>query len=185
MRNGMRYKMKLKTTTFEKDTKTAKIVREIYESNFPDYERTPWGDLFVGKFVKTTKVAYLLDSKVVGMCIYYKENDLIYLIWLVVDKALQGQGIGSKILQTLHQENKNCGIALNIENPNDAKCKDKDVRVRREKFYVKNGFIHSGIVFDCFNEEWTPVCLGNVDLEKYMKIEAAFFPDTHNVRKIN
>lgn len=176
--------MKLKTITFEKDTKTAKIVREIYESNFPENERTPFDDFFVGKFAKTTKAAYLLDSKVVGMCIYYKENDLIYLIWLVVDKALQGQGIGSQILQTLHQENKNCGIALNIENPYSRKCTDKDARLKRERFYVKNGFVQSGIIFDCFNEEWTPVCLGNVDLQKYMEIEADFYPDTHNIKKL-
>ena len=176
--------MKLKTISFDKNTSVTKFVREIYESNFPDYERTPFGDLFVGKFAKTTKVAYLLDGKVVGLTIYYKENDLIYLIWLAVDKALQGKGIGSLILQTLYKENKNCGIALNIENPNNPKCTDKDVRLKREKFYIRNGFIQSGIVFDCFNEEWTPVCLGNVDLEKYMKIEAAFYPDTHNIREV-
>ena len=177
--------MKLKTIFFDKNTSITKIVREIYESNFPDYERTPFSDLFVGKFAKTTKAAYVLDGKVVGLTIYYEENNLIYLIWLAVYKGLQGKGIGSQILQTLHEENKNCGIALNIENPNNPKCKDKDVRLKREKFYTKNGFIQSGIVFDCFNEEYTPLYLGNVDLEKYMKIEAAFFPDTHNIRKID
>ncbi len=176
--------MELKTITFSKNSAVAKNARQIYESNFPESERTPWNDFFVGEFVGATKTAYLLDGRVVGLAIYFKENDLIYLIWLAVDKAMQHQGIGSKILQTLHKENASCGIALNIENPEKPNASDKDVRKKRENFYVKNGFHPSGIVFDCFNEEWTPVCLGQVDIKRYMQIESTFYPDTHNIRKI-
>lgn len=176
--------MNLKTITFKKDSSIAKAVRQLYESSFPESERTPWDDFFVGEFAKTTKVAYLLDGKVVGFSIFYKEDDLIYLIWLAVDKAMRRQGIGSQILQTLHRQNKNCGIALNIENPQKPNCADRAVRQNRENFYVKNGFCQSGIVFDCFGEEWTPVCLGRVDLPRYMKIESTFYPNTSNIRKV-
>ena len=177
--------MKLKTITFDKNSMVTEAVRKIYEDNFPENERTPFEDLFAGEFARTTKAAYLLDGKVIGLTIYYKENNLIYLIWFAVDKELQGKGIGTQILKTLSEENKSCGIAGNIENPNNPKCKDKDARLKREKFYIKNGFKPLGILFDCFNEEWKAIALGKVDSEKYMKIEASFYPNTHNIRKLN
>lgn len=174
----------LQAKPFTKNSTLAKEVRRIYESNFPENERTPFDELFAGKFKNASKVAYLIGGKVAGLTIYYKEDSLIYLIWLAVDKSQQGKGIGSQIIRTLHEQNTGCSIALNIENPYKTGCTDRDLREKRERFYTKNGFTRSGLVFDCFGEEWLPLCLGEVDLDKYMKIESLFYPDTSNIRKI-
>ncbi len=66
--------------------------------------------------------------------LYAEYDDFIFVDYILVDRQARGQGIGSTILEKLQQKGKT--IILEVE----PVVKDDPETVKREQFYVQNGF---------------------------------------------
>lgn len=111
-------------------------VRKIYMNSFLKNERFPFFLLKHCSKEKNVIFNEILDNdKTIGMEYIIECSDFVYLMYLAIDKNKQGNGYGSKALDDLKRRHKT--LILIIERP-DRKIIDD--RIKRKKFYLKNGF---------------------------------------------
>lgn len=129
-------------------TKHKDIVKRIYETSFPLFERFDFSIL--GKCNKERNVhlsCILYDDCPIGMQFTVDlPNDITYLMYFAIDKGYRNRGIGSKALQNLVVAKDK--IMLCIERPID------EITQKRKEFYLRNGFYETGIFFEDTNEQY-------------------------------
>lgn len=130
-------------------------VKNLMITAFPEDELKPFKCLFD----KTELDGYDFlafyneDDNFVGLSYVVTKDDLAYLFWLAVDESARCNGIGSKILSELNKIYKDYRIILDIERINDT-APNNEQRIRRKKFYKRNGFIESSLRYDLYNVEY-------------------------------
>lgn len=128
------------------DIKKNKKVTKLYNEAFPKDERIPIWLLKILVRKNKAKFHGIYDNeKFVGLVynIFYK--DIVFLFYLAIDKGTRGQGYGTKVLDSIKQKYKNSRIILCIE-PVDENSDNYEQRVKRKKFYLKNGFEDSNYI---------------------------------------
>lgn len=115
-----------------------KQVNEIYEKSFPQEEKY----ITLEKMIESqdTELYCLVDNeKVLGFTylIFYKE--MIFILYLAVNSEKRSKGYGSHLLRWCLEKYSNKKIYLNIEEIKDG-IEDYEIRMKRLKFYQKNGF---------------------------------------------
>ena len=115
-------------------------VRGLYVSSFPKEERLP----FFALRALTLRVgcditAYYDGDTFCGFTYNATRGDVLYLMFFAVNGALRGKGYGSAILSYLKEQYPGKAIVLNIALL-DPDAENYDDRVRRLRFYEKNGF---------------------------------------------
>lgn len=122
------------------DIKKNKKVTKLYNEAFPKDERIPiWLLKILARKNKAKFYGIYDNEKFVGLVynIFYK--DIVFVFYLAIDKATRGQGYGTKVLDSIKEKYKNYRIILCIE-PVDENSDNYEQRVKRKKFYLKNGF---------------------------------------------
>lgn len=120
--------------------KDIKRVKNIYYNSFPKEERFSIFLLMFNLFKKYCKLYTLIDNEnVVGFIYYITYENMIFILYLAVDKSSRGNGYGKYLLRRFIQENKEKDLYLNIDKI-DEKFSDIDIRKKRLKFYIENGF---------------------------------------------
>lgn len=171
----------LQAINFKEEKFAIHSFKEIYEEAFPKSERVP---LFLLKRAAKTPRADCVvffektedlhdrkyensvekenrgrtgERKAVGIAYFSHGKDFTYLFFLAVQKEARGKLYGSQILQIAKELFPNRRICLNIEEL-DENAADFSLRVRRKRFYEKNGFVPCGykvienkIVFEMFS----------------------------------
>lgn len=123
--------------------KYRKEIKKLYKEAFPRNERLP---IFILNLLSKKEKANfygICDEKTfVGLLynIYFK--DIVFIFYFAIDSNLRGKGYGTKVLELVKQKYKNHRIILNIEEIN-SKYDNNNQRIKRKKFYEKNGFINS------------------------------------------
>lgn len=115
-------------------------VIKLYNEAFPKDERIPIFLLKILARKNKAKFYGIYDrEKFVGLIynIFYK--DIAFVFYLAIDKGRRGQGYGSKVLESIKQKYGNHRIILCIE-PIDKNSDNNEQRIKRKKFYIKNGF---------------------------------------------
>lgn len=138
----------LKEVKVSRKNKNYKLVKSLYKKVFPRSERYPF--IFLKLLSKRKMIefnSYYDESKFIGFTynIIYKSN--IFILYLGVDPSFQSKGYGSKILTLIKSKYKDKNIILNTEQV-DEKSSNYNQRLRRYKFYKKNGFIDTNCIFD-------------------------------------
>ena len=123
--------VKYKTTYYEQ-------VNDIYQKSFPTEERY----INLNKMVESqnTELYCLVENEIVlGFIylIYYK--DMIFILYLAINTQIRSKGYGSYLLKWCLKEYRDKKIYLNIEEVKEC-FDDYEIRKRRLKFYLKNGF---------------------------------------------
>lgn len=80
------------------------------------------------------------------------KEDIIFIMFIAVDKNLRSKGYGSEILnevQSLYPDSK---IIISIERC-DIGTENIDDRIRRKQFYIKNGYTDTGYFIKLSNIE--------------------------------
>lgn len=120
----------------------------MYIASFPKEERLPWWVMrLLGYFDGAELVGYTDGDRLVGFAYAVGYRDIYYVMFLCVDKDMQGRGYGSQILGLMRRENPKRKILLNVELL-DQNASNYEDRVRRVKFYEKNGFFDTGYNID-------------------------------------
>lgn len=128
------------------DIKKNKKVTKLYNEAFPKDERIPIWLLKILVRKNKAKFYGIYDNeKFVGLVynIFYK--DIVFVFYLAIDKGTREQGYGTKVLDSIKQKYKNSRIILCIE-PVDENSDNYEQRVKRKKFYLKNGFEDSNYI---------------------------------------
>ena len=112
--------------------------------------------LCFGAFREDTLLAYA----------FFVALDGDYLFdYLAVCQGLRGQGIGSRFLQTLMRGplREAACVLLEIDDPDHAEdAEARALRLRRERFYLRNGLTHTGVTAYVFHVHYKilelPIC---------------------------
>lgn len=130
-----------KVTIFSKEYKE---VKRLQQTAFPSNELYP---MWILHFLALQKNVYYLsfhkDSEFCGLMYYLVSNNLVYVFYVAVNDKIRSKGIGTKIFEWLKEKYPDREITLNVE-PLDETADNAEQRIRRMRFYKKQGFRNSG-----------------------------------------
>ncbi len=148
-----------------------KTIKKLYLTAFPADERAPF--FFLKRKSMQKKSTMLIaesDRAFIGFAYTVVYRDLVYLFYFAVADSKRESGYGSEILHLLKEYYPGKRIFLAREQL-DKNAENYDQRVRRHKFYLKNGFKdlpfcikEASVVYDVMS------CGGNVAIEDYNKL---------------
>ena len=155
-----------------KNSELLPAVWDIYRSVFPEHERFPEQDLlaFLEKTSEASMHAYVEHDNVVAMSYMIDSSDLpfAYLLFLGVSPNAQGGGIGTRVLNEIKETCKR-PVVLDIEVVDDPTAENPEQRQRRLRFYERNGFAQTHLIFPFEEEPYeimaygTNVCQHDID----------------------
>lgn len=138
------------------------LLSRIYEdrmvNDFPPDELKPL-QIMLDAIDKGIYECYGLEneSSLVGYAMFVK-NDEDYLVdYLAIFDEYRNRGLGGEFLKLLAKEKVNASsILVEVEDPLFAEdSEDKDLRVRRFNFYIRNGLIDTGVKALCFGVHYS------------------------------
>lgn len=134
--------MELKPITRESADKAA--LQAINEEAIPEQERCSMDELFdTGADGNLEVLGIYVSGEPVGFLAVRKYKRVRYLAYFAVRADLRSQGIGSAAIQELFRQHPECQTIVEYESP-DFDDADRDLRLRRKHFYLRNGFYETG-----------------------------------------
>ena len=126
-------------------------IYKLYMAAFPDSERKPFRRILEMYRKGKADVWYFeRNGRFAGLSTTINSPEQILIDYLAVAKKGRGQGIGSAALKLLREQYKGKGVFLEIESAFDD-CDNKEERVRRRNFYLKNGLTSMGVMAYLFD----------------------------------
>lgn len=135
--------MKLVSKKVNKKLDEYKIIKDLMLKEFPKNELLPmWLLFFLSKRKMVDFNAYYIKDEFVGISYSIVNCDMVFIFYLAVDDKSQSRGYGTQILNCIKEKYKDKEITLDIEKI-DESSKNYEQRVRRLRFYQKNGFYNT------------------------------------------
>lgn len=149
-----------------------KEVKEIYLEAFPKSERKPF--FTIRHSVKKGKSRILTaeeNGEIQGFAIVIPYGNMVMVDYLAVSGKIRSRGTGSKIIKEVCRRFSGKKIVLLIEKPDDL-AQNKEQRIARRRFYLKNGFTFSDIFITGHSGNMEILNYGSVVLpEEYMDLQ--------------
>lgn len=121
------------------------LVSDFYTEAFPRNERIPWLKLLsLAPRMPLDFTAYYDDGRFVGLTVVYLREKVNWFWYFAVTKERRGQGLGQQIISRLLAKNGDKPIILDMESL-DQPCDNIAQRLRRLRFYDRNGFHDTGV----------------------------------------
>ena len=154
-----------------------KDIRPLFLSAFPEDERPP-ANIYFKNFKKDINqlFGFYDGDTFIGFASVTFYKDICYLFFLAVKEEQRDKGYGSKIISILKERFKDYVLLICYEEV-DEKYPDYENRLRREKFYVRNGFIKNPLKTNEFGVIFQSAYIGKhiVTFEEYKEIFASGF----------
>lgn len=142
-----------------------KDVKRIYFDSFAKKERMPFTMMvLLTKITHTDFLAFYDKDMLCGFIYSANIQNITFIMFFAVDKSIRSKGYGSKILEEMQKLYPNNKIIISIERC-DVKAENINDRIRRKKFYLKNGFIDTGYLIELSKIE-QEVIIKNGDFNK-------------------
>jgi GNAT superfamily N-acetyltransferase len=126
------------------ESKSLSEAKRLYRSAFPKEEQVPF---FVLRFLTLIKgvdlICYRENDNFCGFTYTVTAGNVVFVLFFAVNADLRGRGYGSAILAYLKEKNPDRSVILNVE-PLDDEAENAEERIRRIRFYEKNGFFDTG-----------------------------------------
>lgn len=124
-----------------KKQKDFEEIKSLYNEAFPKEEIIPlWLLLYKAKQNDTDFLAIYDKEKLIGITyICYGKEDIAFILYLAINNKFRGNGYGSKALDLIKERCNGKRLILNIEKL-DNNAQNSEQRVKRKRFYEKNGF---------------------------------------------
>ena len=160
----------LRTINVSDQSEDLKEIHSLYDRNFPRNERMSFKRLMKGIGSDRIMHAYYDGDTLVGMAYVFLNDDLIYLGYLVTEENLRNKGYGSHILHALSDTYQNQRIVLDLEQL-DENADNNEERERRRNFYLRNGFVSTGVWYRFFHVSYELLCMhGKVTGDDYRNL---------------
>jgi len=137
--------------------------KNLYLTAFPENERLPWWYLFLSSFRKgICFYAIHCESKFCGILYTVSGSEALLIVYVAVAPELRSQGAGGKFIELIKQQYPDHAVYLLMESC-DGINDPADLRIRRQRFYFRNGFSDTlwrynsdGVRYDllCNNEKF-------------------------------
>ena len=115
-------------------------IKHLYKTAFPKEEQIPWNDLVrLIDEMHLDFTTYYENGQLIGFTIVYPRPTFNWFWYFAVKEELRGKGLGQKILNQLTKHYKGQSCVLDMESPRQ-ECANKEQRLRRQAFYLRNGF---------------------------------------------
>ena len=135
-------------------------IRNIYIEAFPQKERKPfWGLQHSVKCGKVQIFVETVNNAVQGFIVVIPFKNMIMVDYLAVSAKTRSRGTGSWMLQDICQRFSGKKVVLLIERLED-EAENKEQRIARRKFYLKNGFESSGVLMQGVSGDMEILCHG-------------------------
>ena len=94
----------------------------------------------------------------------------VIVLFFAVNADFRGRGYGSAILTYLKEKNPNRSVILNVE-PLDEEAENAEERIRRMRFYEKNGFFDTGYDIEEIGGTFRVLATEKeIDMEAYLRV---------------
>lgn len=119
-------------------------IKELYTKSFPKEERFPfWILRHCSKEENVEFNSIMNKQELIGIEYILKLKSTAYLMYFAVNEDKRNLGYGTKIIKDLNKKNDN--VILSIERVSN---KDNNDKLRRKKFYLKNGFYETNTFYE-------------------------------------
>lgn len=119
-----------------------RAVRPLYRQAFPSIERLPlWLLSLLALRSDVDFLAAYDGDDFCGLLYLLHDGDHTLIFYFAVRTDLQSKGYGAEILQWLQRRRKT--VSLIMESMHEA-CDNAEQRLRRKRFYLRNGFQDTG-----------------------------------------
>ena len=147
-------------------------LKGLYREAFPREERKPFW-LIRRKVRQGVMGLWLLEEDgPAGMASAIFAGERVLLDYFAIDARRRGQGLGSRALAELQGFCQGRTLLLEIE-ALEAGAQNYDQRVRRKRFYLKNGMEETGLVCSVFGNRMELLCWNcdtGIPFEEYREI---------------
>ena len=119
-------------------------ISNLYLSAFPENERPPleWFLEMVNRYEENKVIGYYEDGSFIGFTYLVFYKDIVYIAFLAVTKSQRNKGYGTCILNDIKDSYPNHIKLLCFEEV-DTKYHDYENRLRRQHFYLRNGYVNN------------------------------------------
>ena len=150
-----------------------KDIRPLFESAFPIDERPP-SDVYFSSFNEQNNkvlLGFYVENAFVGFTSLILNKDICYIFFLAVSPSLRNQGWGRQILSYVKEHYQTYNILLCYEEV-DLKYDNYEERIKREQFYLHNGFIVNPLKTNEFGVIFQTATIGNriITFKDYQEI---------------
>ena len=130
-------------------------IRTLYQQAFPKNEQTNLTWLF-DDLHKGIIYGYYQEEKLIGFTILCIHHQIVSILYLAVKEEYRNLGYGSMILEDLSKKYVSNRIMLDIEQIKE--CKNKEQRIKRKQFYLRNGFQETKVCYTWQKEDYIILC---------------------------
>lgn len=134
-------------------SKDKEKIKDIYTSSFLKEDRMPfWLMLIMAKMKSTDFLSFYDGDTLCGFVYMATIKKITFVMFFAVDENIRSKGYGSRILDKIQSIYPNNKIIISIE-PCDEAAEDIEERLRRKRFYAKNGYIEAGYLVELANKK--------------------------------
>ncbi len=145
------------------------IFTEMNDEAFPPSERMSMEEIFAFASETDTDVLGIYDdTKPVGFVVVMKNDRCGYIYFYAIDTRVRSKGYGSAALKKLNEKYDKIQLVLDFE-AIDENAENYDQRLRRRRFYLRNGFRETGRYTVLRGERFEVVCNGGELNEEGLK----------------
>ena len=151
-------------------------ILEIYKSSFPKVERFPiWLLRIMSHLNGINSVAFRDGDILCGFSYFLVNEETVFILFLAVNDKIRSRGYGSQIISWIKNTYPNRDIFLDAEKP-DENAENNSQRVKRIKFYQRNGIFETGHFFTYDDITYEILCTDPKFTDKdYSKNLASYF----------
>ena len=155
------------------------VFQKLYDVSFTSEEKIPL-DNIKRTFGKGGKLHFYYDSEAfIGFTYCFEHESITFFVYFTTCPEFRNKGYGSKILDMMKQRYSGKRIFLVIE-PLDENAPDFDIRVRRHRFYERNGWNDSGTCLLSDGYYFDSMYLGEPIDGKEMSRAVEYYEKVHN-----
>ncbi len=164
------------------DLKKCADVKVLYHDSFPIEEQVDFYSLFSGVFKDYELYAIYDKNKLMAMAHFKETEGFVHVNYLAVKSEYQSQGYGSAFLTFIKEKFNHKALVLDIEELDEQAINNLN-RIRRIKFYKKNGFKEGKYKFHWEGVLMTYMNTGKINAEDFMRYIQIVFPTIKDVAK--
>lgn len=149
----------LEVVEYSNNTTQYNEIEKLYLEAFPSTERIPINEFLNSELDNMKTYVFTYKKNFVGFCVTLSHNEIIYLLYFAMSSKYRNRGFGSCALELIKKINNNKVILADIEQEHHDSI-NKLQRIKRKKFYLRSGFVSTGITYIQQNTEFEILSFG-------------------------
>ena len=157
-------------------------VIELYEASFNEIEKVPIPNMERAMLRGAVLDVFRDKGELIGFTYSFIDGDRMFFIYFATAPEVRGKGYGRRILRFVRERYADKRMFL-ITEPKDRDAPDFEMRVRRQKYYIRNGCEETGVKI-LSDDAWfdSMFMLGRLSDQEMIDIVLKY-EDIHNGRR--